>query len=59
MLKAFGVNKSKPAVEYDASLLTLNYRMNEISAAIGIEQIKRRKYRHSPKITIITYYQKL
>ena len=27
--------------EYDADLLGLNYRMNEISAAIGIEQIKR------------------
>tara|TARA_B110000977_G_scaffold201862_1_gene299474 strand:- start:5965 stop:7095 length:1131 start_codon:yes stop_codon:yes gene_type:complete len=45
MLKAFGVNKSylkrRVPGEYDASLLGLNYRMNEISAAIGIEQIKR------------------
>jgi len=45
MLKAFGVNKSylkrRIPGEYDASLLGLNYRMNEISAAIGIEQIKR------------------
>jgi len=45
MLKAFGVNKSylkrRVPGEYDANLLGLNYRMNEISAAIGIEQIKR------------------
>ena len=45
MLKAFGVNKSylkrRIPGEYDANLLGLNYRMNEISAAIGIEQIKR------------------
>jgi perosamine synthetase len=45
MLKAFGINKSylkrRVPGEYDASLLGLNYRMNEISAAIGIEQIKR------------------
>ncbi len=44
-LKAFGVNKSylkrRIPGEYDADLLGLNYRMNEISAAIGIEQIKR------------------
>ncbi len=45
MLKAFGVNKSylkrKTPGEYDANFLGLNYRMNEISAAIGIEQLKR------------------
>ena len=45
MLKAFGVNKSflkrRIPGQYDASLLGLNYRMNEISAALGIEQIKR------------------
>tara|TARA_B100000787_G_scaffold35724_1_gene24937 strand:+ start:1661 stop:2791 length:1131 start_codon:yes stop_codon:yes gene_type:complete len=45
MLKAFGVNKSylnrRTPGEYDANLLGLNYRMNEISAAIGVEQIKR------------------
>jgi len=45
MLKAFGVNKSylkrRIPGEYDSSLLGLNYRMNEISSAIGIEQIKR------------------
>ncbi len=45
ILKAFGVNKSylkrRVPGEYDANLLGLNYRMNEISAAIGIEQIKR------------------
>ncbi len=45
MLKAFGVNKSylkrRVPGEYDAEYLGLNYRMNEISAAIGIEQIKR------------------
>ena len=44
-LKAFGVNKSylkrRVPGEYDADLLGLNYRMNEISAAMGIEQIKR------------------
>ena len=44
-LKAFGVNKSflqrRVPGEYDADLLGLNYRMNEISSAIGIEQIKR------------------
>ncbi len=44
-LKAFGVNKSylkrRIPGEYDADLLGLNYRMNEISAAMGIEQIKR------------------
>lgn len=45
LLKAFGVNKSylkrRVPGEYDANLLGLNYRMNEISASIGIEQIKR------------------
>lgn len=45
MLKAFGVNKSylkrRIPGEYDANLLGLNYRMNEISAALGVEQIKR------------------
>lgn len=44
-LKAFGVNKSylkrRIPGEYDADLLGLNYRMNEISSALGIEQIKR------------------
>ncbi len=44
-LKAFGVNRSylnrRIPGEYDANLLGLNYRMNEISATIGIEQIKR------------------
>ena len=33
--------KRKIPGQYDSSLLGLNYRMNEISAAIGIEQIKR------------------
>ncbi len=50
MLKAFGVNKSflkrRIPGEYDVNLLGLNYRMNEISAAIGIEQIKRFPYFH-------------
>ena len=45
MLKAFGVNKSylkrRVPGEYDAKLLGLNYRMNEISSAIGVEQIQR------------------
>ncbi len=45
MLKAFGVDKSflkrRIPGEYDAKYLGLNYRMNEISAAIGIEQINR------------------
>ncbi len=44
-LKAFGVNRNylnrRVPGEYDANLLGLNYRMNEISAAIGIEQIQR------------------
>ncbi len=45
LLKAFGVNKSflkrRIPGEYDTKLLGLNYRMNEISSAIGVEQIKR------------------
>jgi len=45
MLKAFGVNKSylkrRIPGEYDANLLGLNYRMNEISEALGVEHIKR------------------
>ena len=45
MLKAFGVNKSylkrRIPGEYDASLLGLNYRMNEIQAALGISQLKK------------------
>jgi perosamine synthetase len=45
--KAFGVDKSMqeravPGI-YDAPYLGLNYRMNEIQAAIGIEQLKRMK----------------
>ena len=43
--KAFGVDRHVgeriiPGV-YDVTLLGLNYRMNEIEAAIGIEQLKR------------------
>lgn len=43
--KAFGVNKVHserkiPGV-YDVNILGYNYRMNEIQAAIGIEQLKR------------------
>ena len=47
MLKAFGVNRTHgerkiPGV-YDAIDLGFNYRMSEIHAAIGIEQIKNLK----------------
>lgn len=43
--KAFGVDRhvgerSVPGV-YDVNMLGLNYRLNEIAAAIGIEQLKR------------------
>lgn len=43
--KAFGLDRSLderqlPGV-YDVTLLGLNYRMNEIAAALGIEQLKR------------------
>ncbi len=43
--KAFGVDRhqgerSVPGV-YDVNMLGFNYRMNEIEAAIGIEQVKR------------------
>jgi perosamine synthetase len=43
--KAFGVDRhqgerSVPGV-YDVTMLGFNYRMNEIEAAIGIEQVKR------------------
>jgi perosamine synthetase len=43
--KAFGVDKtvaerSVPGV-YDVTMLGYNYRMNEMAAAIGIEQLKR------------------
>lgn len=43
--KAFGVDRHvgerKVPGEYDVTMLGFNYRMNEIEAAIGIEQIKR------------------
>ena len=47
LLKAFGVNRTHserkiPGV-YDATDLGFNYRMSEIHAAIGIEQIKKLK----------------
>jgi len=43
--RAFGVNKTHgerklPGI-YDVTMLGYNYRMNEIQAAIGIEQLKR------------------
>ena len=44
-LRAFGVNRHhgerKIAGDYDVPLLGYNYRMNEIEAAIGLEQIKK------------------
>ncbi len=43
--KAFGVNKVHSEREipgvYDVNMLGYNYRMNEIQASIGIEQLKR------------------
>jgi perosamine synthetase len=45
LLKAFGVNRShgerKIPGEYDVTSLGYNYRMSEIHAAIGIEQMKK------------------
>lgn len=45
LAKAFGVNRNyserKIPGMYDAEILGLNYRMSEISAAIGIEQLKK------------------
>lgn len=46
MLRAFGIDRNivaerKVPGDYDVELLGLNYRMNEISAAIGVEQVKR------------------
>ena len=45
-LRAFGIDRNvvserKTPGDYDVELLGLNYRMNEISAALGIEQMKR------------------
>jgi len=45
LLKAFGVNRShgerKIPGEYDVTALGYNYRMSEVHAAIGIEQMKK------------------
>ena len=45
LLKAFGVNRTygerKIPGMYDAEVLGFNYRMSEIHAAIGVEQIKK------------------
>ena len=45
LLKAFGVNRShgerKIPGEYDVSCLGYNYRMSEVHAAIGVEQMKK------------------
>lgn len=45
LLKAFGVNRShgerKTPGEYDVTELGYNYRMSEVHAAIGVEQIKK------------------
>jgi|TARA_B110000008_G_scaffold262437_2_gene284764 dTDP-4-amino-4,6-dideoxygalactose transaminase len=45
LLKAFGVNRThgerKIPGEYDVTSLGYNYRMSEVHAAIGIEQIKK------------------
>ena len=45
LLKAFGVNRNygerKIPGMYDAEVLGFNYRMSEIHAAIGVEQIKK------------------
>ena len=45
LLRAFGVNKNfgqrkLPGI-YDCEYLGFNYRMSEIHAAIGIEQLKK------------------
>lgn len=43
--KAFGVDRTvserKVPGEYDVNMLGFNYRMNELEAALGIEQLKR------------------
>ena len=45
LLKAFGIDRDhserKVAGMYDSTILGFNYRMSEIHAAIGIEQIKK------------------
>lgn len=45
LLKAFGVNRShgerKIPGEYDVTCLGYNYRMSEVHAAIGVEQMKK------------------
>jgi len=48
LLKAFGVNRTygerKIPGMYDAEILGFNYRMSEIHAAIGVEQMKKLPY---------------
>ncbi len=43
--KAFGIDRTKgdPKIQgtYDVTLLGFNYRMNEVEAAIGVEQMKK------------------
>ena len=44
LLKAFGVNRTwrkKRSWKYDVVALGYNYRMSEVHAAIGIEQMKK------------------
>ena len=62
--KAFGINKSfnerKVAGSYDAVELGFNYRMSEIHAAIGIEQLKKLPFfLKKRKINFETYKKSL
>jgi len=62
--KAFGINKSygerKIAGSYDAVELGFNYRMSEIHAAIGIEQLKKLPlFLKKRKINFETYKRSL
>ncbi len=57
-LRDHGRNYSKKEGKYISEVLTLNFRMNEIMAAIGIEQLKKLDDWNEKRIKIASSYDK-
>ena len=66
MLKIMGLQKKKSISiknkhndwYYEQQYLGLNFRMNEISAALGLSQLKKLKYFVKERNKIADYYKK-
>lgn len=61
-LKSFGYSKSfqqrKTPGLYDVDSLGINYRMNEVSSCIGIEQLKKFKFFTKKRLLNFKFYEK-